>query len=102
MLNSIFKTINKDKRGFKMSNGGIELKEILRIVQNYMDKSGISLGEYAREAGCSKAWLSKLLNEKSKSVSIEIAARLLGVAGYNIRIGGKIVKNRNSRLAKKK
>ena len=49
-----------------MSTGGIELKEILRIVQNYIDKHDISLGEYAREAGCSKAWLSKLLNEKSK------------------------------------
>lgn len=84
-----------------MSNGEIELKEILRIVQNYMDKSGLSLGEYAREAGCSKAWLSKLLNEKSKSVSIEIAARLLGVAGYNIKIGGQITKKKISRLAKK-
>ena len=84
-----------------MSTGGIELKEILRIVRNYIDKHDISLGEYAREAGCSKAWLSKLLNEKSKSVSIEIAARLLGVAGYNISIAGKIQKN-NTRLAKKK
>lgn len=84
-----------------MSTGGVELKEILRIVQNYIDKHDISLGEYAREAGCSKAWLSKLLNEKSKSVSIEIAARLLGVAGYNISIAGKIQKN-NTRLAKKK
>ena len=79
-----------------MSNGTIELKEILQIVQNYMNQSGMSLGEYAREAGCSKAWLSKL-----QSVSVEIAARLLGVAGYNIRIGGKIVKKRISRLAKK-
>ena len=84
-----------------MSNGTIELKEILQIVQNYMNQSGMSLGEYAREAGCSKAWLSKLLNQKSQSVSVEIAARLLGVAGYNIRIGGKIVKKRISRLAKK-
>ena len=84
-----------------MSTGGIELKEILRIVQNYIDKHDISLGEYAREAGCSKAWLSKLLNEKSKSVSIEIDARLLGVEGYNISIEGKIQKN-NTRLTKKK
>ena len=37
-----------------MSTGGIELKEILRIVRNYIDKYDISLGEYAREAGCSK------------------------------------------------
>ena len=84
-----------------MSNGGIELKEILRIVKNYMDKNDVSLGEYAKEAGCSKAWLSKLLNDKSRSVSVEIAAKLLGVAGYNISIAGKISK-KVTRLAKKK
>lgn len=47
-----------------------------------MDKHDISLTEYAELAGVSKAWLSRLLNDDSKNVSIEIAQRLLNVAGF--------------------
>ena len=47
-----------------------------------MDKHDISLTEYAELAGVSKAWLSRLLNDDSKNVSIEIAQRLLSVAGF--------------------
>ena len=36
-----------------------------------MDKNDVSLGEYAKEAGCSKAWLSKLLNDKSRIIDID-------------------------------
>lgn len=60
----------------------LELEEILNIVQNHMDKHDISLTEYAELAGVSKAWLSRLLNDDSKNVSIEIAQRLLNVAGF--------------------
>lgn len=64
----------------------LELTEILNIVQNHMDKHDISLTEFAEEAGVSKSWLSRLLNEDSKSVSIDVAKRLLNVAGFSIYI----------------
>lgn len=64
----------------------LELKEILNIVRNHMDKHDISLTEFAEEAGVSKSWLSRLLNEDSKSISIDVAKRLLQVAGFSIYI----------------
>ena len=67
-------------------------KEVLNIVRNFVDKESISMSEFARQAGVSKAWLSKLQHTDA-NLSIEMANRLLIIAGYKIEIKNTIKKS---------
>ena len=55
----------------------------------------MSMSEFARKAGVSKAWLSRLQHTDA-NLSIEMANRLLDIAGYKIIIKDNF--NRSSRL----
>lgn len=79
----------------------ISTNDILKIISDYCRKNHVSLSRYARTAGVSKAWLSRLFHEKNKKISLLLAEQLLGVAGYSLRITkeGSIITS--SRLRKK-
>lgn len=58
-------------------------KQILEIIRKYLDEEEISMSEFARKADVSKAWLSRLQHTDA-NLSIEMANRLLDVAGYRL------------------
>ena len=62
------------------------INQMLQIIQNFCDANDMSMGQYAKAAGVSKAWISRISNEGNKHVSIDVAAKLLDVAGYSIKI----------------
>jgi transcriptional regulator with XRE-family HTH domain len=60
-------------------------KEILEIVRNYAHQHDISLSEFGRRTGISKAWLSKLKNHDA-NLSLETATYILKACGYKLEI----------------
>lgn len=64
----------------------IDSKDIINIMNDYCKEHHISITHFAKLAGVSKAWLSRLQNENDKKISLYIAQRLLSVAGYSIKI----------------
>lgn len=62
------------------------INQMLQIIQNFCSANDMSMGQYAEAAGVSKAWISRISNEGNKHVSIDVAAKLLDVAGYSIKI----------------
>jgi transcriptional regulator with XRE-family HTH domain len=60
-------------------------KEILQIIRSSAHQQDISLSEYGRRAGVSKAWLSKLQHTEA-NLSLETAIGLLHAAGYDLKI----------------
>lgn len=76
-------------------------KAILEIIRSSAYNENISMSEFARRAGVSKAWLSKLKHTNA-NLSIDTAIRLLDVAGYSLKISKNSTKNssRISRLKK--
>ena len=67
-------------------NDRAHINQILQIIRNYCDANDMSMGEYAKAAGVSKAWISRISNEGNKHISMEVASKLLDVAGYKIKI----------------
>ena len=63
-------------------------KQILKIIREFVDDTKLTMSEVAREAGISKAWISRLTNDANPNMSIETAAKLLDVAGYQLIIKG--------------
>ena len=59
-------------------------KQILKIIREFVDDTKMTMSEVAREAGISKAWISRLTNDANPNMSIETAAKLLDVAGYEL------------------
>ena len=59
-------------------------KQILKIIREFVDDTKLTMSEVAREAGISKAWISRLTNDVNPNMSIETAAKLLDVAGYEL------------------
>lgn len=76
----------------------IKTKDILKIISEYCKENQISLSKYAYLAGVSKSWLSRLFNEDEKNVSLQVAERLLSVAGYKLKISQGQIKLSKSRL----
>ena len=64
----------------------IETDAILEIITKFCHDNKISLSRYAYLAGVSKSWISRLMTEEDKKISLELAQRLLLVAGYNLKI----------------
>lgn len=60
-------------------------KTILNIIRSNAYNENISMSEFARRAGVSKAWLSKLKHTNA-NLSIDMAVRLLDVAGYSLKL----------------
>lgn len=63
-------------------------KQILGIIRNYVYQNEISMSEFARRAGISKSWLSKLKHTDA-NLSIDTAFNLLNEAGYTMKIEKK-------------
>ena len=59
--------------------------QILQIIRTHAYKADMTVSEFGRRAGVSKAWLSKLKNTDA-NLSIETAEKLLHVAGYKLNI----------------
>lgn len=59
--------------------------EILQIIRTHAYKEDITVSEFGRKAGVSKAWLSRLKNTDA-NLSIETAEKLLHAAGYKLTI----------------
>lgn len=57
--------------------------QILQIIRTYAYKEDITVSEFGRKAGVSKAWLSRLKNTDA-NLSIETAEKLLHAAGYKL------------------
>lgn len=79
------------------------LNQILQIIENYCDANYLSLGQFAENAGVSKAWISRLNNEDNKHVSVDVAIKLLDTAGYEIKIskGSRLNKKKLTKITKK-
>ena len=60
-------------------------KEVLKIIRTHAYQEGITLSQFARNAGVSKAWLSKLKNHDA-NLSLETATNLLNYCGYKLEI----------------
>lgn len=59
--------------------------EILKIIRTHAYKEDITVSDFGRKAGVSKAWLSRLKNTDA-NLSIETAEKLLHAAGYKLTI----------------
>lgn len=79
----------------------IDTNDILKIISDYCRKNHVSVSKYARAAGVSKAWLSRLFHEKNKKISLQLAEQLLAVAGYGLRITKEGSLITSSRLRRK-
>ena len=60
-------------------------KEILQIIRTAAHRQDISLSEFGRRAGVSKAWISKLQHTEA-NLSLETAVNLLRAAGYDLKV----------------
>lgn len=59
--------------------------EILNIIRTHAYKEDMTISEFGRQAGVSKAWLSKLKNTDA-NLSVETAEKLLNAAGYKLNV----------------
>lgn len=64
----------------------VNTKDILDIVINYCKEYKISLSKYAQTAGISRSWLSRLITEENKKITLEVAQQLLSVSGYTLKV----------------
>ena len=58
-------------------------KDVIKIIRTYVYENGKTVSEFAREAGVSKSWISRLYHEDSE-ISLLLANRLLEQAGYKM------------------
>lgn len=74
-------------------------KEVLRLAREYMKKHEISMSEFARRVGISKAWLSKLQTQDA-NLSTDTAMDILNYLGYTIDLKKHaVIKSRLKKLA---
>lgn len=62
---------------------GPSTKDVIRIARTYAYKNGLSMTAFAKQAGVSKAWLSRL-HHGDGDLSLEYANKLLSAAGYKL------------------
>lgn len=58
-------------------------RQILQLIREYIDANKISMSEFGRQTGVSKAWLSKLKNTDA-NLSLDTATDLLHFIGYKL------------------
>ena len=78
-------------------------RRILALIREYIDAQKISMSEFGRQTGVSKAWLSKLKNYDA-NLSLNTATDLLRYMGYKLELmkdGAKIYKSRLKKYAKR-
>ena len=73
-------------------------KNVLQLVRKFMKEKEISLSEFAKKSGVSKAWLSKLYNSDA-NLSMATAAKILDFLGYKFEVK-KTVGSRLKKTAK--
>lgn len=79
----------------------INTDDIIKTIKEYCKINKISLSKYAQLAGVSKSWISRLMTEKDRKISLQLAQQLLLVAGYQLKIAcSKIQIKKISRLGK--
>lgn len=64
----------------------VDIDDILRIITSYCKEHKMSLSAYAQLAGISKSWISRLMSEKNKKISLQVAQELLLVSGHKLQI----------------
>lgn len=64
----------------------INIDEIIKIIIDYCKINKISLSRYAQMAGVSKSWISRLITENDKKISLQLAQQLLSVSGHYLKI----------------
>jgi transcriptional regulator with XRE-family HTH domain len=62
--------------------------KVLKIIKDFIYNNHISLSEFARRAGVSKAWLCRLQTTDA-NLSVDTASKLLNAAGYELNISKK-------------
>lgn len=60
-------------------------RQVLQKIREYMKAQKISMSEFARQTGVSKAWLSKLKNTDA-NLSLNTATDLLHYMGYTLKL----------------
>lgn len=80
----------------------VEVDDIIKTITKFCRENKISLSRYAQLAGVSKSWISRLITEKDKKISLQLAQQLLSVSRYYFKIttAGMEIK-KFSRLGKK-
>ena len=58
-------------------------RQVLQLIREYIAANKISMSEFGRQAGVSKAWLSKLKNTDA-NLSLDTAINLLHFIGYTL------------------
>ena len=64
----------------------VDFDDILQIIVDFCNENKISVSAYAQRAGISKAWISRLMSEKNKKISLQVAQDLLLVSGHTLKI----------------
>lgn len=64
----------------------IDTNDILQVIINYCKENKISLSTYAQLAGVSKSWISRLMSDKNKKISLQVAQQLLFISGNTLKI----------------
>ena len=81
-------------------------RQVLQLIREYIDANKISMSEFGRQAGVSKAWLSKLKNTDA-NLSLDTAINLLHFIGYTLiltkdnKLTASIQKSRLKKVASK-
>lgn len=76
-------------------------RKILKLIREYISANKISMSEFGRQTGVSKAWLSKLKNYDA-NLSLDTATDLLKYMGYKLELtkdGARIYKSRLKKYA---
>ena len=60
-------------------------RQVLKLIREYINAEKISMSEFARQTGISKAWLSKLKNSDA-NLSLDTAQDLLHYMGYTLKL----------------
>lgn len=78
-------------------------KRILKLIREYIKANKISMSEFGRQSGVSKAWLSRLKNYDA-NLSLDTAESLLKNIGYKLEVvngSAHIFKSRLTKYASK-
>ena len=74
-------------------------RQILKLIRDYIDAQKISMSEFGRQTGVSKAWLSKLKNTDA-NLSLDTAGSLLRYLGYRLKLTKDACRIELSRMRK--
>lgn len=64
----------------------INTQDIIQTIIDFCKLNKMSLSRYSQLAGVSKSWISRLMTEKDKKISLQLAQQLLLVSGHTLKI----------------